>query len=413
MHVKKQLLAICAVISACILLTVIGQCLPISAISKNIMRSKTSFSQKVSYPKGIANYISSQLDDFTDAIILTTAGYSGEESAVDRAFSNYRVYAGDSCESLQAYGTDTAEVSKTDYARYWLGSVFFVKLLLMFLDYSGIQMLNQILQLGLLALIIFLMAKKNLTQYIIPFMTAILWLMPGSIYLSIQYSAVYYVALILMVLILAVDGRAKQDSFYMTLFFCAGGVTNWLDFLTYPLITLGLPLVLHMVSAARNERKPGCADVIKISFCWAAGYFGMWILKWCLATAVLDKNVFLEAFNQAKFRTSQSYNGTEYSRIGVIMRNFRVMFKRPYLLLLGASVLYCIKQIWPVRQCCLRRIMPYGLTALMPIVWYVVLCNHSWIHYWFTYRILCISIFAFLCGVIQLKAEHEEERRNG
>lgn len=187
------------------------------------MRSKTSFSQKVSYPKGIANYTSSQLDDFTDAIILTTAGYSGEEPAIVRAFSNYRVYAGDPCESLQAYGTDTAEVSKTDYARYWLGSVFFVKLLLMFLDYSGIQMLNQILQLGLLALIIFLMAKKNLTKYIIPFMTAILWLMPGSIYLSIQYSAVYYAALILMVLILAVDGCAKKDSFYMTLFFCAGG----------------------------------------------------------------------------------------------------------------------------------------------------------------------------------------------
>lgn len=416
MRIKTSVLTICITISACILLSIIGQLLPISVINKNVTKSKVSFSSKVSYSKDIANYISTQQDDFTDAILLTTAGYSGNESAVEKALANYRMVSGDPCESLKAYAPKSfdvpdSEMQKISYARYWIGSVFFIKLLLLFFDYSGIQMLNQILQLGLLTALIILMTKKNLTKYIFPLITSLLWLMPGTIYLSLQYSAMYYVLLILMMLIVITDKYTVQESFYLTLFTCAGVVTNWLDFLTYPLATLGLPLVLLMLISAKHGKEIRCLDVIKIAVCWAAGYFGMWILKWCLATLVLQRNVFAEALNQAKFRTSQSLNDIHFSRIDVIIKNLRVMYKRPYFFLLIAAFLYSLKNSLPIQEWQLRRILPFSFVAMMPIAWYLVLSNHSWIHYWFTYRILCISIFAFLCGVIQIRCCSEGGNR--
>lgn len=36
------------------------------------------------------------------------------------------------------------------------------------------------------------------------------------------------------------------------------------------------------------------------------------------------------------------------------------------------------------------------LIAIIPFVWYMVLANHSYVHYWFTYRELAIFIFAIL-----------------
>lgn len=135
------------------------------------------------YPKVLSNYSSTQLDDFTDAVILLTAGYDGEESVMEKAFANYRYVSGDPCESLQTYGTGNTEIKKSNYARYWLGNLFFVKLLLLFFDYPGIRMFNQIMQLFLLVVLVILMEKKELARYIIPFIVSLLWMMPGIIYL--------------------------------------------------------------------------------------------------------------------------------------------------------------------------------------------------------------------------------------
>ena len=59
----------------CMLFSIFGQFLPATVIKQNVMRSKVSFSEKALQSKVIENYDSSQLDDFTDAIILATAGY--------------------------------------------------------------------------------------------------------------------------------------------------------------------------------------------------------------------------------------------------------------------------------------------------------------------------------------------------
>lgn len=176
-----------------------------------------------------------------------------------------------------------------------------------------------------------------------------------------------------------------------------------MDFLTYPLAALGMPLLMVMILKNENERSTNCKAVIKSAVYWSIGYFGMWILKWGLATVVLNENIFENAIGAAKDRTSQMIDDIYYSRMEVIITNIKVMLKRPYFFVLLVSVWYCMKRKLTIQKDSLRRIVPYILVFLMPFVWYMVMFNHSWLHFWFTYRSLCISIFAFQCGLLQLR----------
>ena len=44
----------------------------------------------------------------------------------------------------------------------------------------------------------------------------------------------------------------------------------------------------------------------------------------------------------------------------------------------------------------LKKCIPFILITLLPIIWYMVLKQHSYTHVNFTYRILVISIISFL-----------------
>lgn len=47
--------------------------------------------------------------------------------------------------------------------------------------------------------------------------------------------------------------------------------------------------------------------------------------------------------------------------------------------------------------------IPFGIMAFAPVVWYIALGSHSYIHYWFTYRELCVSIFALLTCLVKMQ----------
>ena len=56
----------------------------------------------------------------------------------------------------------------------------------------------------------------------------------------------------------------------------------------------------------------------------------------------------------------------------------------------------------------IKDIIPYVITALFPIIWFVVLKEHSYVHSFFTYRILIItiiSIFIIIRNLFEIKDE--------
>lgn len=210
---------------------------------------------------------------------------------------------------------------------------------------------------------------------------------------------------------------------YKVFFICVGIVTNWLDLLTYPLLTLGMPLALLIVIARKNRKGAGVGFVLILSIAWGAGYGGMWLLKWLMASVVLNRDVCSEAVHQILFRSSSEFGELHFTRADVIRKNLEVMLKMPYILLLlavfiGAGIrLFLIArhsreghQGW---RTIVRDGAPYLLIALMPFAWYYVLPNHSWIHFWFTYRNLAITVFALFCLLFFMGKTRGDEEKAG
>ena len=78
------------------------------------------------------------------------------------------------------------------------------------------------------------------------------------------------------------------------------------------------------------------------------------------------------------------------------------------LIVLVAVILVLIKKLKDRRvvQACL----PMLLVASYPYVWFLVLSNHSQIHFWYTYRAQLVALFGvlmFVTGILKHKGGEE------
>ena len=101
------------------------------------------------------------------------------------------------------------------------------------------------LQLGLFLLVIVQMAEKN-KKMVFPTFLVWIFLNPVANMLSLQFNSVTTVMFCAMLFILnKQEKHSGEDIYFWSLFFVVvGAMTSYLDLLTFPLISLGIPLVL-------------------------------------------------------------------------------------------------------------------------------------------------------------------------
>lgn len=132
------------------------------------------------------------------------------------------------------------------YAGYWHGYLVVLKLLLV-TDYIGICGINRIVQTVVVVVAALILWRKLSIRYAVPVLAVYL-------FWRTQTMAVFYRKM-------AVGNR-------LLYFFLLGGiVTNYIDFLTYPIATLGIPLTLWLCF----KRERTCTDqgkgIIAYSIC--------------------------------------------------------------------------------------------------------------------------------------------------
>lgn len=208
----------------------------------------------------------------------------------------------------------------------------------------------------------------------------------------------------------------------MPLFFMiVGMVTNFVDFLTVPLLTLGMPLLLCLYMDIRGEEEKTWGfylrRILSCSLLWGIGYGLCWACKWLIGTLVLGESVFDSAAGQASYWTQNNWGD---DRMVAAKQNFEYFFlaqgKRVFLpfIPVGLGVLACAvcfrSDRWKHALC----LVP---VCIYPYVWYMVLANHSLYHTWFTNRAQAITLFGgclFLCALTdwgKLRAWLEERKK--
>ena len=253
--------------------------------------------------------------------------------------------------------------------------------------------------------ITFSMIGKQLgTKHAISFAITISLMYIVLIPISLQYSSIFIVTLLGMISVLMLY-KMKKEKFLGMLFFIIGAFATFFDLLTYPLISLGFPLVLAVILENRKGKKVSqqMVFIIKLGILWALGYALLFFTKWIIASIVLNKDAISLALNELLFRV----NGNEthpVNRLDTLKNNFNYFFiPTAKYILIGIFIIWIISFILyrkKLREC--KLILPLICIAIVPYVWYLVFSGHSSIHAWFTNKIQAVTLFAILCLLFEV-----------
>lgn len=350
---------------------------------------------------------SAMLDTHTDALILNIAqakGMNEEQSVVQKAFEN-SFYEDKTANALSSLSESVNMPNNNhEYSRYWHGIQVLVRPLLLFFNYTEIRYLLMILVFILLGITFSMMGKQLGTKHTISFAITISLMYIVLIPMSLQYSSIFIVTLLGMISVLFLY-KIKKEKFLGMLFFAIGAFSTFFDLLTYPLVSLGFPLVLAIILENKKGKNllQQMIFIIQLGIIWALGYAILFFTKWVVASIVLNKDAITLALNELLFRV----NGNEtypVDRIATLKNNFNYFFipTAKYILIaifiiwIVAFVLYRKK----IKEC--KLVLPLICIAMVPYIWYLAFSGHSSIHAWFTNKIQAVSVFAILCLLFEV-----------
>lgn len=328
----------------------------------------------------------SQLDNSTDWLMLTNTSFDEMETSALK-------------EAMSVHG----------YPRYWHGYLVFLRPLMLLMPYTSIRYVNMFLLMFLLVQNMLCMAERIGKKYAYALLTALCLAYFVVIPFSLQFSSVINIMLISNLVIV------KKKNVDITTFLVIGMVTNFVDFLTAPLLTLGVPMITLLI--LKNTDTIWDKFKLFLFSCtgWGVGYFGTWIAKWAIGSIVLKVNIFEDAFHQAVMRT-QGISEDYLSVSRAIRQNLTAIIppfvkNLPLWIILVLIVVFCIWLFVSIDIKLLKYHWSILLVCCFPFIWYVVFMEHSQIHSIFTYRELVMSVYGFL-SFLFLVAKKNFNRRN-
>lgn len=437
-----------------LLLLVLANLLPSDRIKSHIADGVFVILQESAEFEYAEGYVSAILDDYTDTVILSKTAWPSEHPLADAVNAPSYSWPGQSAEDMEIFGYingNSLEEAQIDtYPRYWHGYQVVLRPLFTLFGYADLRILNQMAQMSLLITVLYSMFRCGLSRYLVPFAAMILMWNPATTGVSLQYSPCYYISMITSLIILVATYRygkgktVQPDSSSHTerqrfleclLFMMSGIVTSYLDFLTYPLATLGVPLVFLFLTGGMDDAD--CNDlenrvissvitVVRLSLCWSVGYIGMWAEKWIYGSLVTGTNIMADALGAVATRTASDNGTIEISRVGTIL----YLIKRAFaswgavvLIVVAVAIAtimswrsnrnHDVNEIETTQEAAYSnaRIFALILIGLMPFVWYFLTANHSYIHPRLVYRSMGITIFAWLSAWMMIVREWMQHYR--
>lgn len=342
-----------------------------------------------------------RLDTFTDCLMFNAALCSEDNRAIHSAFIN-NIYLQSNNDILSAtkriLQNNEVKHSANSYARYWHGYAIFLRPLLTITDYDGIRIINTITLYTLCIIITILLYKKRQKQMAITFFLSTLLINLYVVAQTIQFSTCFYISFIGMLFIILFPAMVYKNN-YILLFFGIGALTSFLDLLTTPLITLGLPLLTFIGIYISQKR---IIKVIISSFSWGIGYSSIWISKWILSYLITGQNTFASAEQAAITRIGRLniINNIKWS-VGIdiheIMRSSSFYIFLGVLFFILFLLLAYLKSKRKLNNTLFMKKYTYIIIiATFVPIWFYIMKNHSFVHFWFTWRNIIIPLWCIL-----------------
>lgn len=413
MKEKKKILPLIAKFIICIFILtvveffalVIVAMIPQKNIHQHTMESADILlEQEVFYdidPKDL----SSRIDRYADSILLNIAYSYDEAHPIESVMRSSYYFDETKNENVNLHtAVNNQTKANKNYFRYWHGSNVIIRPLLLFTNINGIYILNALLLVALLLCVLLLLWKKCSPAIAICMacscVTISFWYIP----FSLEYT--WNFLIMLTACILTFFLYHKKETTLFLFFFILGNITAYFDFLSTETITYTMPflfvLLLNQKQKLHEDNHVSFSFLFKTAFMWLFGYALSWIMKWTLATLILDTNAFQFALQQANTRiTSQSEDISIVSQsFGSLIRNISCLFPFSFMASNGFSICIITAIILGIFFFLFKKeksttfSIMLLLISLVPYLRFITISNHSYLHYFFTYRAQVASMFA-------------------
>ena len=414
--------------------------IPQSSVRENVKESAEYLCEGMLFGTMVSGAEGSRIDRYADSILLAIAWqYDSEHPLRSVMWSSYyhTDYQNENDNLLDAV-TNMYEAN-CQYMRYWHGSIAVVRPLLVILNIQKIYILNGIIMIILTLYLAAVMIKNRMYVPAIGVAAGLIitafWFVPYSL----EYTWTYLLMLLMSVIGVKLALSGKWNC--MGIYFLIGGiVTNYMDFLTTETLILTVPLLLicwirfhenkstpdshkNIPNSHKNILKshiwkfPGMA-----ALSWGAGYIGMWVMKWIIASVVLHENMMPYISGHIGERIGGDIGISRWSYIfGAVWNNVKCLFPFGYGsygviagIVLVIFALYSV-YVYHRKHICKEHVLLYALIGVVPYFRYIILHNHSYLHCFFTYRAQFATVLAIVLIMEELSdwrwLVHDDNRR--
>ena len=447
---KKVLISGTATIVICIALLFLTALIPQNALQKNMERSSDYYNNHQTFDHVTDYMFLGRQDNYADCILTNIIYHIDQNDLVKSILSaSYYNPEDEGVQTSFAYAVGNKVEPDVDYSRYWHGSMVLLRPLFVIFDIAGVRMVLGILILIMTVWFEVLLFKNHYSVFGVCYGIGLILVSVWMCAFCVEYAMPFVVMSVELPVLFVLLTRAyekedvqndkvkrdehklgnqkadehKSDNFkpeviLWAVLACAGIVTAFVDFLTTETITFTMAYVLYLIVKNRhNQMKPIKEELIcliKSGIVWFASYGLMIALKWVLALAVLGKDAFFNALSQAALRISGDATlgnvpGAEvvsnYERIsGALWRNMGCIYPFKSTMSYGTSMIFILLvglivfSLWYLfrekTKSCINKVL--AIVSLLPVMRFLVLNNHSYIHFFFTYRALLVSVVVIM-----------------
>lgn len=399
------------------LLLVLVFCIPVERMKQNVAGSTDEMIKKGEEipTDAFSQYLWLNRETFTDAIMVQNAiekieGKTVFEHAMWVYHSDLNPEVGTNWtpeESIKAYCDPDNEspLFLHEYSRYWHGYLVYLKPLLLLFSWEQICWIGILLQIALMIAVIVLSIRKKQYGVAVTMGVSFAFMKPLLILVSTTMSVCWVITLVGLLCMLLWHEHISARKRYAEFFLILGILTAYFDFLTYPVVTLGIPLCAYFLLENIDDWKLSVQKTISYGFWWAVGYAGMWGLKWVIADVTLRTGTIKDALWSIIGRTEaiggrSRLNGGWYV-IGLNMQEYEAWYAVPACLLVIALLAAVIAVL--VRGT-MKEVSAKLLSLLVifciPFAWIIAAQHHSALHARFTFRIIGVAVAAICSGGI-------------
>lgn len=417
-RIKNALIILlCSVIVGTLLL-VVTFCLPVESARAHVEESLYNMIEIRNDENGDSSRkeIVELKENFTDALMVQNALEKVEgKSPLEHAMYVYHYDLQDETqttwlteESLVTFLREGSDgLYLREYSKYWHGYLVILKPLLMCMSWEHVEIFLVVLQILLMLVVVGLAFYKRRPYLGLGLVCAFLFMKPIRIWISLAMCVSWNITLIAVLVELLFYEKIEEKNWRDELFLLIGIATAYNDFLTYPIVTLGVPLCTYLV--LNMDKTMHWWKRIKQTFwmcaCWAVGYIGMWGMKWVVAELTCQTGTLRNAVWSVISRTEpldgygSIFTGTKRTLHAVLRQYDSTLYLIAFIILAAAaliSVVWCLVKArdkdWGMTIACL------AVAALFPFAWLFLTQNHTAIHCIFTFRIMGVTIMA-LCSM--------------